>query len=93
MYFLLAGELEVTTSGHRLGFLNKGAFFGEVPLLTSETGAKIRRRTITGCTLAKLCFLLVPDVVTLMEMFPELKLRVIKKPSMPDESCILKIYF
>lgn len=33
MYFVMKGEVEVTKSGDRLGFLSEGSFFGEIPLI------------------------------------------------------------
>ena len=33
MYFVMKGEVEVTKSGGRLGFLSEGSFFGETPLI------------------------------------------------------------
>eukprot|EP01052_Picozoa_sp_SAG31_P007733 SAG31_NODE_373_length_16597_cov_21.519518_5_plen_705_part_00 len=76
MYFLLRGELEVTSGRTKLGYLGRGAFFGEVPVLTSETGAKLRRRTITGASMCKLCYLKCSDISHLTNNFPALKLRI-----------------
>ena len=56
LYMLMSGELEVSRGGERLGFLSEGAFFGEVPLLSTETGAEIRKRTIIACTDCKICY-------------------------------------
>jgi len=39
MYLLLEGELEITSSGERLGFLSDGAFFGETPILDPSAQA------------------------------------------------------
>ena len=52
------------------------AFFGEIPLLTTETGSRVRRRTVTGCTQCKLCFLQVAQVNKLIKLQPELFLHV-----------------
>lgn len=50
LFFLLRGEVEVTKSGVRLGFLGEGAFFGESAVLsdTAGTGTEIRQRTVSA---------------------------------------------
>ena len=42
MHILIQGELEVSKDNEGLGFLSEGAFFGEVPLLSNDTGAEVR---------------------------------------------------
>ena len=76
MYMLMVGELEVTQSGQRLGFLSDGAFFGEVPILDDSTGSEVRTRTITAMTDSKLCFVTSDDIKELRERYPELALRM-----------------
>ena len=38
MYFVIVGEVEVERSGNRLGFLSRGAFFGEAPVIEAIRG-------------------------------------------------------
>ena len=38
LYFVINGEVEVTVSGERLGFLGLAAFFGEPPMIELITG-------------------------------------------------------
>ena len=53
MYFLLSGELEITSQGQRLGFLSDGAFFGETPIL--EMSAAVRGLHSDACTCLSHC--------------------------------------
>ena len=50
-YFIISGEVEVSMSGERLGFLGEGAFFGETSVIecchvTGGNGSSIRTRTV-----------------------------------------------
>ena len=50
-YFIISGEVEVSMSGERLGFLGEGAFFGETSVIecchvTGGDGSSIRTRTV-----------------------------------------------
>eukprot|EP01050_Picozoa_sp_SAG11_P033062 SAG11_NODE_11047_length_787_cov_1.039244_1_plen_261_part_11 len=76
MYMLMSGEVEVSVSNKRLGFLSEGAFFGEVPVLAAESGSEIRTRTVTAVTESELCFITKNAVDDLKERYPELKARL-----------------
>jgi CRP-like cAMP-binding protein len=78
LYLLMIGELEISKSGERLGFLSDGAFFGEVALLSSETGSEIRSRTVVAVTDSKICFLPLPDLTQIMRRYPEFEMRIRK---------------
>ena len=85
MYFLIAGEVEVTSKANpgigeetRLGFLSEGAFFGEAPVLgdPDDHDMQLRKRTVRAVTASELCFLTRDAVRDLCDDYAELKARV-----------------
>jgi hypothetical protein len=85
MYFITDGEVEVTrldratSTPHRLGFLSKGAFFGEAAVVSgAATGCEVRLRTITAITLCQLCYLTREAVQRLQHQFKELHVRLLR---------------
>eukprot|EP01043_Picozoa_sp_COSAG02_P018984 COSAG02_NODE_901_length_16056_cov_52.549477_10_plen_716_part_00 len=78
LYIVIAGELEITAGGQRLGFISDGGFFGETPILEASAHAEVRRRTVTAVTSCKLCFLHADDVDKVKAKYPELSLRLLR---------------
>ena len=67
--------------GERLGFLGKGAFFGEQPIIDTITGkggddSEVRKRTVTAVTDTNLGFIHADAVVELCDKYPELQVRL-----------------
>jgi CRP-like cAMP-binding protein len=78
MYMLMKGDVEVSVRGERLGFLSEGAFFGEVPVLSEDSGSEIRTRTVTAVTDSELCYITKKAIKKLKETYPELKARLMR---------------
>ena len=81
LYFIVDGEVEVIQDDERLGFLGTGSFFGEHPMLEmiagkSGDGSTKRMRTIRAAGPSDLGYLVLDEVLQLMEQFPELRIRV-----------------
>ena len=78
MYFILKGEVEVTAGadGDQLGFLGKGAFFGEKTVIESVgrcfgVGNATRNRTIRATQDVELGILRTEMVLRLCDLYPE----------------------
>eukprot|EP01048_Picozoa_sp_COSAG05_P014942 COSAG05_NODE_1744_length_4158_cov_8.451589_3_plen_578_part_00 len=81
MYFIIDGEVEISKFGERLGFLGKGAFFGEQPIIDTITGkggddSEVRKRTVTAVTDTNLGFIHADAVADLYDKYPELQVRL-----------------
>lgn len=78
LYIVIAGELEISVGGERLGFISDGGFFGETPILEDTAHAEIRRRTVTAVTTCRLCFLHAEKVNQVKSKYPELGMRLLR---------------
>lgn len=76
MYIVIAGELEITAAGQRLGFISDGGFFGETPILEDSAHAEVRRRTVVAVTSCKLCYIRSDKLQLLLQQYPELAMRL-----------------
>lgn len=76
MFILMKGEVEMLAGGQRLGFLGEGAFFGERAVLSNESGAERRIRTVRAMSKCELCFLTKDAVDQLRGQYPELNARI-----------------
>ena len=76
LFVLMKGEVEMLADGQRLGFLGEGAFFGERAVLSNESGAERRMRTVRATSKCELCFLTKDAVDRLRGQYPELNARV-----------------
>eukprot|EP01043_Picozoa_sp_COSAG02_P026259 COSAG02_NODE_1507_length_12231_cov_56.431751_4_plen_780_part_00 len=81
MYVIIDGEVEVSLRGERLGFLSKGAFFGETPLIEIVTekggdGTEVRSRSVAAVIDSNLGYIESHDLKELLDRYPELKIRL-----------------
>jgi CRP-like cAMP-binding protein len=76
MFLLMKGEVEMLADGQRLGFLGEGAFFGERAVLSNESGAERRMRTVRAMSKCELCFLTKDAVDQLRGQYAELNARI-----------------
>lgn len=81
MYVIIDGEVEVSLGGERLGFLSKGAFFGETPLIEIVTekggdGTEVRARSIAAVIDTNLGYVESNDLGDILYKYPELKIRL-----------------
>lgn len=93
MFVLISGELKVSEATidvsertihdeipeklRFLGYLSDGAFFGEVPLLSSyASGSEIRKRTVQSVTNSSLVYFTRDAITDMRHRFPELDARL-----------------
>lgn len=83
MYFVLHGEVEVTSGPlcDHLGYIGTGGFFGETVILesvqrVSGTGTATRNRTVRATTDCELGVLAAESVLRACDCFPELQVRL-----------------
>eukprot|EP01043_Picozoa_sp_COSAG02_P059663 COSAG02_NODE_7643_length_2919_cov_1.850000_2_plen_357_part_00 len=83
MYFVLRGEVEVTSGPQcdHLGYIGAGGFFGEMVVLESVhhgIGTAARNRTVRATMDSELGMLAVDSVRRACERFPELQVRLLR---------------